>query len=438
METPSTQPKTTRRRTLLIVIAVVLLAGAGIAAYRHWGGGEDASGGEGGGGKRGFDPNKPQPVSVGQVTVQDIRLWVTAIGTATPRNLVTIHSRVDGELMRLHFNEGETVKQGQLLAELDPRPFEAQLAQANGQLARDKALLQNAKVDLDRYRDLWAKDSIAKQQVDTQVALVQQYEGTVQNDKGVVDNAKLQLDYTRITAPVSGTIGLRQVDPGNQVHASDTTGLATIAQVEPMTVIFAVPETQLPEINRRLVKGEKLAADAWDRDQKNRLASGRLLTADNQIDATTGTIKLRAEFPNADHALFPNQFVNIRLLLGMREKVTAVPSAALQRGSKGTFVFAVNGDGTVRSVPVTAGAVDGDLLEIQGDLAAGGQVVLEGSDKLRDGSKVSVIEPGSQGGGGGGGGKHRRNGAESQAATGDGQNQGKPASQAPGKERQGG
>lgn len=383
-----------RRPRLLLSAALLILVliGLGAAYYLRDGNAPEgeAKGNKGG---RQAGQNRPQPVSVADVAVKDVPLWLNAIGSAVPRNMVTVRTRVDGQLFRLYFTEGQMVKQGQLLAEIDPRPFEAQLTQANGQLARDMALLQNAKVDLERYRDLWSKDSIARQQLDTQEALVRQYQGTVENDRGIVDNAKLQLSYTRITAPVTGRIGLRMVDPGNQVHAADTNGIASIAQVEPMTVIFAVPEGQLPAISRRLNAGDTLAAEAWDREQKNRLATGKLLTTDNQIDPTTGTIKLKAEFPNTDHTLFPNQFINARLLLGIRQGATVVPGAAVLRGSKGAFVYSVDAEGTVKSVPVTPGPVDGELMAVDGPLKPGDKVVTDGADKLRDGAKVEVIAP---------------------------------------------
>jgi len=325
------------------------------------------------------------------VAIKDMPVWITAIGSAVPRNLVTIRTRVDGELIRVYFTEGQIVKKGQLLAEIDPRPFQAQLTQVNGQLARDSAQLQNAQIDLRRYQDLWAKDSIAKQQLDTQEALVRQYQGTVENDRGLVQNAKLQLSYTQISAPVSGRIGLRLVDPGNQIHASDANGLAAVAQVEPMTVVFAVPEINLPEITRRMASRETLKVEAWDREQKNLLASGKLLTADNLIDSTTGTVKLKAEFANAGSSLFPNQFVNVRLQLGVREGSTVVPTAAIQRGTQGAFVYTIDAENTVKSVPVTTGTVDGELTSVDSPLKPGEKVVTDGSDKLRDGAKVEVM-----------------------------------------------
>jgi membrane fusion protein, multidrug efflux system len=387
------QRNRSRRRGLLLasVVVALVLGGAGVVYYLHQRDSQENAASTEGKGGRARGQNPPQPVSVAEVAVKDVPLWLTAIGSAIPRNLVTIRTRVDGELLRVHFTEGQTVTAGQLLAEIDPRPFQAQLAQANGQLARDEAQLQNARVDLERYRELWAKDSIPKQQLDTQEALVRQYQGTVENDRGLVDDARLQLSYTRISTPVTGRIGLRQVDPGNQIHAADTNGLAAVAQMQPMTVVFAVAEGHLPDINRRLAGGDAPPVEAWDREQKNRLAMGRLLTTDNQIDPTTGTIKLKAEFANGDDGLFPNQFVNVRLLLGVRKDATVVPGAAVQRGSRGAFVYTVDDGGLVKTVAVTPGAADGELVAVDGPLKAGERVVTDGADKLRDGAKVAVI-----------------------------------------------
>lgn len=393
-KTAAKKPRLRRRTLALAVIAGALLVAGAAAVYSFRSGHPPAGagGGEGQGARYGGQ-DRAQPVSVAAVGRRDVPLWLTAIGSAVPRNLVTVRTRVDGELFKVHFTEGQTVKQGQLLAEIDPRPFQAQLTQANGQLARDSALLQNARIDLERYRDLWSKDSIPRQQLDTQEALVRQYQGTVENDRGLVENAKVQLAYTRISAPVSGRVGLRLVDPGNQVHAADANGLVSIAQLQPMTVVFAVPETDLPGINRRLGGGDPLPVEAWDRDQKNRLAAGRLLTTDNQIDLATGTIKLKAEFANADNALFPNQFVNVRLLLGTQKDATVVPGAAVMRGAHGAFVYTVDGANGVKSVPVAPGAADGELVAVEGAVKPGDRVVTDGADKLRDGAKVEVISP---------------------------------------------
>ncbi len=410
------------RHKRLVIFALVAIAAIAGGVY-YWTS-QPASQQAGPGGGRGGNANRVQPVSAAEVKRADVPVWVSAVGTAVPRNLVTVRTRVDGQLMSLHFREGATVKQGQLLAEIDPRPYQVQLAQAAGQLARDTAALENAQADLARYRDLWAKDSIAKQQLDTQEALVRQSQGTVESDRGQVDNAKLQLTFARVTAPVGGRIGLRQVDPGNQVHASDTNGIAIIAQLQPMTVVFAVPESYLPAINQRVASGEEVAVEAWDREQKTRLAAGRLLTTDNLIDTATGTIKMKAEFANKDSTLFPNQFVNARLLLGVRKDTLVVPGAAVLQGSRGAYVYVVDGESAVTSVPVTPGPVDGGLVAVEGKLEPGSRVVTDGADKLRDGAKVEVIAPEARAtkpAAGekkpGAGGKRRREGAPAAAAN---------------------
>lgn len=390
-----TPPSRKLRRHLLAAIILGLTLAAGTAIWWNTRPATDAdastskpgapgSMGRGGG-------NRTQPVSVTEVKQTTMPQWLQAIGTVIARNQVTVRSRVDGELMRIAFNEGQMVKAGELLAEIDPRPFQVQLAQVSGQLARDQALLQNAELDLKRYRELWAKDSIARQQLDTQEALVRQYQGTVEVGKGAVDNARLQLGYARVVAPISGRVGLRNVDPGNLVRAGDANGIASIAQLQPITVVFAVPENHISAINRRLTAGEKLQVEAWDREQKNRLATGQLLTSDNQIDATTGTIKLKAEFANQDSALFPNQFVNVRLLLGTLENAIVVPVAAIQRGARGSFVYAVDAESTVRIVGVLPGASDGKLTAVSSELKPGERVVTDGTDRLRPGAKVEII-----------------------------------------------
>ena len=390
-----------RARRVLAVVAVIVLAIVGAGAWLVLHRSTEAPAG---GGRGGFDANRALPVVAAPVRQGSIDVYLSALGTVTPRNMVTVRSRVDGQLMQVNFREGQVVKAGELLAQIDPRPFEVQLTQAAGQLAKDQALLKNAQLDLERYRTLLAQDSISKQQVDTQESLVRQYEGTVKADQGQVDNAKLQLTYSRITAPISGVVGLRQVDPGNIVHASDTNGLVVITQLQPITVLFPIPEDNLPRVASRLKSGTPVDVEAWDRAQKTKLATGRLLTIDNQIDTTTGTIKLRAEFANDDGALFPNQFVNVRLAAETLTDATLVPSAAVLRGSPGTFVYRVKDDKTtgqttdktVTVTPVKLGPVQGETTVIESGVSPGEQVVVDGTDKLREGAKVELITPESR------------------------------------------
>jgi len=335
----------------------------------------------------------PVAVAVAPVMQQDAPLQLGALGTVTATNTVTVHSRVDGQLMALHFEEGQLVQKGQLLAELDPRPFQAALTQAEGQLMRDQALLQNARLDLTRYQQLLAQNSIAKQQVDTQQALVAQYQGTVKLDQGAVATARLQLDYSRITAPLSGRVGLRQVDLGNIVHSSDSNGVVVITQTQPINVLFAVPETSLGQVlaAARAAKG-KLQVEAWDRDNRHKLADGELLAIDNQLSTTTGTVNLKARFANADAALFPNQFVNVHLQLGDQPDAIVVPSVALQQGKVGSYVYTVNPDQTVSISKVKTGAVSGDNTIIEEGVKPGQKVVVDGLDKLREGAQIKVID----------------------------------------------
>ena len=332
-----------------------------------------------------------QPVSVGVVQRQDVRVMVSAIGTMSARATAVVRAKASGELLSIKFKEGDEVKAGQLLAEIDPRSYQATLTQAQGNLQRDQAQLKNAQLDLQRYQDLLAKDSIAAQQVDTQKALVRQLEGTVAADQAQVDAAKLQLSYTRITAPISGRLGLRQADVGNVVGPSDAAGIVTITQVRPIDAVFSVPEAQLVAINQRLQSGASLPVELWDREQKQRLARGRLGAVDNAIDATTGTIKAKAAFANEEGALFPNQFVNVKLQVNLLKDVLTVPSTAVQNN----YVYLVRPDGTVTQRRIRVGVVDGDRVSVEGELQDGDQVVTDGIDRLREGAKVAVIDSGA-------------------------------------------
>ena len=347
--------------------------------------------GDGGGARM---PADVPPVRVATALAQDVPYFLGGMGTVEPSSDVLVTSRVDGQLWKLHFHEGQRVQAGDLLAEIDPRPFEAELAQARGNLLRDEAQLANARSDLARYARLVKNDYVSAQQYETQRALVKQYEGTVAADRAAVQSAELQLTYSRITAPVGGLLGLRKVDLGNMIRSSDSEGLVRITEVSPCHVLFTLPENQVRQVRQALQAREQGGArplvQAWDRENRELLATGELLSMDNQIDSATGTVRLKALFPNADAMLYPQQFVNARVLVKMLPQVVTVPTAAVQLGSQGTYVYVLDKDGKVRLRHVTAGVAGNLLTVIDSGLAAGEQVVVDGLDRLRDGTAVNV------------------------------------------------
>ncbi|MBZ5619137.1 MAG: MdtA/MuxA family multidrug efflux RND transporter periplasmic adaptor subunit [Acidobacteriia bacterium] len=373
-------------------IWVIFVGLAGAAGYRYYpqvtqGASKSEKGPEKAPAKR---VGQTVPVVAAVSRIGDLPIYFTGLGSVSAYNTVTIRSRVDGELINVAFSEGQLVRQGDLLAEIDPRPFEAQLTQAEGQLARDTAQLENARLDLKRYELLSSQGVIARQQLDTQNANVHQYEGTIQADQGMIANIKLQLVYSHIHAPLTGRIGLRLTDRGNIVHANDPSGLATITQLQPIAVLFNLAQDFLPQVMAKWRDGQTLPVEAWDRDLKKKLATGKLLTIDNTIDASTGTARFKAEFANADSSLFPNQFVNARLLVDTRRGVAIVPAAAVQRSPLSTFVYVVKDDQTVEMRNIVPGPVEGDNSSVESGLNSGEIVVIDGVDKLQQGARVEA------------------------------------------------
>ncbi len=382
------------------VLAVVVLAGYGLfprVTAGQPGGGAESSGKGGskssgkGGGK---NAARPTPVSAATSRRGNLNIFVIGLGNVTAYNTVTVRARVDGQIMKVYFREGQMVRAGEPLIDIDPRPYQVQLTQAEGTMAKDEANLENARVDLTRYQNLVQQGAVTKQQLDTQVATVKQDEGVVKSDQGAIDNAKLQITYSHITAPLSGRIGLRGVDPGNLVQAAGTTTLATITQLQPIAMIFNMPEDNLPEVQKAMHARGTLAAEAWDRSLQNRIASGKLLTLDNQIDQTTGTVRVKLEFANRDNSLFPNQFVNAKLLVDIKKGVVILPSNGIQRSPTQTFAYVIKPDNTVEVRDIQTGSSEGDQVEIVKGLNPGEHVVTEGADKLQQGMKVAVHAPG--------------------------------------------
>ena len=338
--------------------------------------------------------SRPVPVVSAIARKGDLVLALTGLGTVTPTDTVTVRSRVDGQINRVLFREGQLVQQGETLVEIDPRPFQVQLMQAEGQMAKDQAAAKNARMDLERYQSLAQQGILAKQQLDAQVSTVNQFEASLKADQAQVESAKLNLTYSRVAAPISGRVGLRLVDQGNVVHANDTTGLAVVVPVQPITVLFTIPADSIQRVLKKRNAGEVLVVEAYDRDLKNRLAVGTLTAIDNQVDSTTGTVRLKALFENKDTALFPNQFVNARLLVDTLHGVTLIPTAAIQRSPQGDFVYVVKPDSTVEMRMVEVQEMEGDGAAIRSHLNPGEVVVTDGLERLKPGSKVVIPQAG--------------------------------------------
>jgi len=376
-------PKIRKHRWWLWLIAFAVLAVAGFWGFSKWQAQSAAT-------KPAREGAPSVPVAVAQSKKGEIPVYLNGLGSVTPFNTVTVRSRIDGQLLRVAFQEGQFVRQGDELAQIDPKPFKVQLEQAEGQLARDQAQLANARLDLQRYTMLVEQGVITRQQFDTQAATVRQFDGVVRADQAAIDNAKLNISYCRITAPLSGRVGLRLADVGNLIHAADPNGLVVITQVQPIAVLFTIPEDSLSQVLKRVRAGEHLSVEASDRSGQNKIAEGYVASIDNQIDQTTGTSRLKAVFDNKDNTMFPNQFVNVRLLVEMKKDKVLIPTVAIQRGPQGTFVYVVKPDQTVDVRQITVGIIEGTEASIDQGLSDGEQVVVDGVDKLRAGSKVQT------------------------------------------------
>jgi len=387
-QVPQKQEVPPRKKHLWVWLLLIVAAGAAIWLIESRQTHAQAPGAAGRAGRAMVIPVAAAPAARG-----DMPVYLDGLGSVTPVYTVSIHTRVDGQLMNVYFKEGQFVNVGDVLAEIDPRPFQVMLEQAEGQMAHDQALLANANVDLTRYKTLLAQDAIPEQQLATQAATVKQYEGAIKTDQGAIDNAKLQIVYCHITAPISGRVGLRLVDPGNIVHAADVNPLLVITQMQPITVVFTLPEDSLPPVLQKLHAGARLTVDAYNRDRSKKLSSGYLLTTDNQIDPTTGTLKLKAVFENREGALFPSQFVNIRLLVEVKRQQVVVPAVAIQRGAQGTFVYVVKPDSTADVRQVAVGVSEAGSTSIDHGIEVGENVVIDGADKLQPGTKVTIRTP---------------------------------------------
>lgn len=403
---PEGKPSPNKPKKRGIIWAVFLVLIAGVTGYAVWRAGQPNAGqqqqnqgfpNQRGGGKKGRGGGGlgPVPVVTAKVKRADVPVYFNGLGNVVAFYTVAVNSRVTGQLMKIYFNEGDLVKEGQTLIQIDPRPYQVALEQAEGQLAHDRALLEDAKLDLDRYKKLLEEDAIPSQQLDTQKYLVDQYNGTIKQDQANVDNAKLNLVYCNITAPITGVVGLRLVDPGNIVQANSNQGMVIITQLQPIQVQFTIPEDSLPQVLKKLRAGEHLPAEAWNRDNSVKLATGQFMTVDNQIDATTGRAKLKAVFDNKENTLFPQQFVNIQLKVDTLRKVLVLPGVAVQNGQQGTFVYVVDPQTSkVHLKTVAIGQTNQDVFEITSGVSEGDEVVVDGADRLDDGTQVRVRAPG--------------------------------------------